>query len=275
VINLLEVTDISQLTEIAFRLWKNGNLELAEWACKRVLDREPNHPTIAPLLAQIHDRQQENRLTLDAPTNYHLWYYNNQIWDTLTWMGIKILKAPSDMWNYQEIIFNLKPSLLVEFGTRFGGSALFFASLLAQLGYPHKVFSVDISHEVVSPLAKQHPAIELMLDSSISPNVALRIQQLRQQYPGRVFAILDSDHNKSHVFQEMLLLRPLLKPGDYLIVEDGNINGHPVHTHWGEGPYEAVEEYFQLYPDDYIRDIAREQKFGFTFAPGGFLIRRL
>jgi cephalosporin hydroxylase len=73
---------------------------------------------------------------------------------------------------------------------------------------------------------------------------------------------------------EMLLLRPILKLGDRLIVEDSNVNGHPVFPSFGAGPYEAIQEYFNLYPHDYKRDIVREQKFGFTFATGGFLIRQ-
>jgi cephalosporin hydroxylase len=95
---------------------------------------------------------------------------------------------------------------------------------------------------------------------------------LRIGHPGPVFAILDSDHSKSHVLEELLLLRPLLTKGDYLIVEDSNINGHPVLPLSGEGPYEAIEEYEKRFPNDYVHD-AREHKFGLTFAPHGFLIR--
>jgi cephalosporin hydroxylase len=97
--------------------------------------------------------------------------------------------------------------------------------------------------------------------------------QAEGRFPGPVFAILDSDHTKRHVLAEMLLLRPLMKPGDYMVVEDSNINGHPVLPDWGEGPYEAIQEYLKTYPNDYRKDEARESKFGFTFATGGFLIR--
>ena len=82
-----------------------------------------------------------------------------------------------------------------------------------------------------------------------------------------------SDHSMKHVFLELVQLRSLTRPGDYVVVEDGNINGHPVVPDWGPGPYEALEEYFSRYPDDYRRDTEREEKFGFTFAPNGFLIR--
>ncbi len=78
---------------------------------------------------------------------------------------------------------------------------------------------------------------------------------------------------EKHVLAEMNLLREVLKTGDYLIVEDTIIE-HPVLPGWGAGPMEAIEEYLREYPDDYIHDIKRERKFGFTFAPKGFYIRR-
>jgi cephalosporin hydroxylase len=77
-----------------------------------------------------------------------------------------------------------------------------------------------------------------------------------------------------HVHAELMLLRPITRAGDYVVVEDSNINGHPVLPGWGPGPYEAVERYMSEYPDDYRRDLPRERKFGFTFAPNGFLVRR-
>jgi cephalosporin hydroxylase len=60
-----------------------------------------------------------------SATRYHLWYYRNQIWDTTTWFGVKTLKSPSDMWNYQEILSALQPCVVIEFGTRFGGLRYF------------------------------------------------------------------------------------------------------------------------------------------------------
>jgi|SRR5579862_316750 len=209
-----------------------------------------------------------------AGTRYHLWYYRNRVWDTTTWIGVKTLKSPSDMWNYQEILSNLKPSLVIEFGTRFGGSALFFAGVMRQIGRRFRVISVDIDAETVSEQTKREPDIELITKSSIDPMVAQRISALRSEYPGAAFAILDSDHSKAHVLEEMKLLRPLLLSGDYLVVEDSNINGHPVYASSGPGPFEAMEEYFRQYPEDYKRDVVREAKFGFTFATKGFLIRR-
>ncbi len=205
---------------------------------------------------------------------FHRWYFNTLVWDTTTWAGVKALKSPLDMWNYQEILFARKPALLVEFGTRFGGGTLFFASVLRQLGGHRRLLTVDIDREAMDPRVAADPLVEVMTASSTSLEVAARIRLLRGQFPGPVFAILDSDHRRDHVLAELELLRPLLEPGDYVIVEDSNINGHPVLPSFGPGPYEAIEDYLGRHPDDFLRDEARERKFGFTFAPRGFLIRR-
>jgi cephalosporin hydroxylase len=209
-----------------------------------------------------------------AATRYHLWYYQKRIWDTTTWIGVKTLKSPSDMWNYQEILASRKPSLVIEFGTRFGGSALFFADVMRQIGNRFRLLSVDVDASNISERTRRDPDVELLTLSSVDPRVAERIATLRREYPGPVFAILDSDHREAHVLAEMKSLRSVLVPGDYLIVEDTNVNGHPVYASHGAGPFEAMDKYFRAHPDDYRRDDARETKFGFTFATKGFLIRR-
>jgi len=213
-------------------------------------------------------------MDLAAPNAYHLWYYNSLIWDRTTWAGVKALKSPLDMWSYQEIIWKLRPGLLVEFGTRFGGGTLFFASVMRQMGGRSKVLTVDVDRPTIDPRVHSDPLIEVLIASSTSPAVAARIVELRAEYPGPVFAILDSDHSRDHVYAEMLLLRPLLRSGDYLVVEDANLNGHPVLPTFGPGPHEALEDYLLAFPLDYQRDRARSEKFGFTFATDGFLIRR-
>jgi cephalosporin hydroxylase len=205
---------------------------------------------------------------------YHRWYYDTQVWGRTTYLGIPCLKSVSDMWNYQEILHALKPSLVLEFGTWCGGSALYFAHLLRHVSAAWKVLTVDITDQRVAPRVREEKNIELLTLPTTEPAVAARIEELRSVFPGPVFAILDSDHHKQHVLSELELLRPLLRTGDYLVVEDGNINGHPVLTDFGEGPSEAIVEYEREFPQDYEHDLARERKFGFSFAPRGYLIRR-
>jgi cephalosporin hydroxylase len=205
---------------------------------------------------------------------YHRWYYDTEVWETVEFLGVPSLKSVADMWNYQEILSMLNPALVVEFGTRFGGAALYFSVVGRALNPALRVISVDISHVDVHPRVRTEPSIHLMTCSSTDPGMAANLLAYRAAMPGPAFFILDSDHRKAHVLAEMELLRQVTKPGDYLVVEDGNINGNPVLPGWGEGPYEAVAAYREKYPDDYAHDAERESKFGFTFAPGGFLIRR-
>lgn len=207
------------------------------------------------------------------PEEYHKWYYNTFVWKKTTWLGVTCWKSVSDMWNYQEILFELKPSLIVEFGSNQGGSALFFANFMRQTGKPFKVLSVDINQKPLAPAARCDSDIVFVESSSTDQSIAEHIQRLQLEFPGKIFAILDSDHSMDHVLGEMRLLRPLLSAGDYLLVEDSTVNGHPVLPGWGPGPYEAIEAYEREFPHDYTHDVARENKFGWTLAPNGFLIR--
>ncbi|NMG16175.1 cephalosporin hydroxylase family protein [Aromatoleum bremense] len=209
----------------------------------------------------------------DVAERFHRWYYDNGVWETVRFLGVPCLKSVMDLWNYQEILFELKPSLIVEFGTRHGGSALYFSMIGQGINPLLRVLTVDIEDHLLDPQVSRVPAIEFMKCSSTDSAVAARIAELRNSLPGPMFAILDSDHRQPHVLQEMLSLRNVMRSGDYLVVEDSNINGHPVLPGWGPGPFEAIVEYVRQFPDDYVRDEAREHKFGFTFAPAGFLRR--
>jgi cephalosporin hydroxylase len=209
----------------------------------------------------------------DFFNGYHQWYYNSNVWKTTTFMGIECQKSVSDMWNYQEIIYNLRPSLIVEGGTAYGGSALYFSFILKSISPISKILSVDIDHSRVTEPIRTDSHIELLTGKITDEDTISRIKELRTIFKGPLFIILDDDHSKNNVLAEMKAIREILVTGDYLVVEDSNINGHPVLPSWGEGPMEAIDEYFQIYPHDYNRDIIREEKFGFTFAPKGFLIR--
>jgi cephalosporin hydroxylase len=209
-----------------------------------------------------------------ALEQYHLWYYDTGVWEGTTFLGVPCLKSVSDMWNYQEIIFELKPSLIIEFGANRGGSTLFFSEILKLTRSNSRVLTVEIEPQQIDERVRFNDHIEVLNCSTTDPLVGKRIQELRDANPGPAFAILDSDHQKEHVLNEMRSLRTALRKGDYLVVEDSNVNGHPVLPNWGDGPMEAILAYEAEFPHDYIHDLERENKFGFTFAPNGFLIRR-
>ena len=196
------------------------------------------------------------------------WYYHDgETWNSMTWMGIKLWKYPTDLWIYQQILFELQPDLIVETGTAYGGSALYLAHLCDLLGRG-RVLTVDI---LVPPGHKlpDHGRITYATGLSTDPSVTELMPELSQ--PHKILTILDSDHSADHVLNELRLYAPL---SDYLIVEDTNLNGHPVRPNFGPGPYEAVETFLASeagagWEHDEIRE-----RFALTANPGGYLRQR-
>jgi cephalosporin hydroxylase len=199
--------------------------------------------------------------------DYLLWFHNSQVWKSMTYHGIRTLKLPSDVWNYQEIIFETRADWVVETGTRHGGSALFFADTLTARRASGAVISVDLSTKVNH--VRSHEKIHFLVGDSASTEIAAQIRALLPAERGPLFMILDSDHTRDHVYRELNALVPLLVKGDYLVVEDSCVNGHPVRPDFGPGPYEAVQDFIRENPGVLIHDPLRERKFGATGAPGG------
>jgi cephalosporin hydroxylase len=204
-------------------------------------------------------------------TDYFRWYYDTEVWKRQHYRGVRILKAPTDLWNYQEIFTEYRIQWVVETGTLHGGSALYFADLLHLAGAPGKVITIDVFHGALQ--VRAHPGIEFIRASSASESTAARVRALLPAERGPLFMILDSDHSKAHVLRELELLTPLLQRGDYLVVEDTCVNGHPVRPEFGPGPMEALEDFLAANPGLFVADRAREEKFGCTAAPSGYLIK--
>jgi cephalosporin hydroxylase len=207
----------------------------------------------------------------EAGRAYLEWFYGTHVWKSLHYRGVRTLKLPLDMWNYQEIIFENNLHWVVETGTRHGGSALFFADLLAGGNREGGVVSIDVSHDDLSLVAAAHQRIKFLLGDSASDPILQQVKALvPDQRRGGLLLILDSDHAASHVLRELETWVPWLRRGDYLIVEDTIVNGHPVRPDFGPGPYEAVVEYLARHPGRLQPDPAREHKFACTFAASGY-----
>ncbi len=203
--------------------------------------------------------------------DYHMAMYMSGVWKNITYLGVPILKNPLDLWIYQEIISETKPDIIVETGTYEGGSALYLAGILDAIGHG-RVISID----TVPKGKPDHPRVEYITGSSIDPRMACYIKEKAQGSEGMV--ILDSAHNKSHVLLELELYGPLVTHGQYLIVEDTNLNGHPIPVNATdeehEGPFEAVQEYLKWSGKDMWENDVNRGKFGVTFNPGGYLKRK-
>lgn len=212
-------------------------------------------------------------MTFDkASEDYFRWFYDTGVWKDMHYRGVRTLKVPSDMWSYQEILHERGIEWVVETGTRHGGSALYFADVLSGNAAAGRVISIDIDRD--SRMVESHPRIDFIIGDSSSVATVETVQRMLPARRGPLFLILDSEHTHSHVLRELHAFLPLLRSGDYMVVEDTCVNGHPVRPSFGPGPYEALQEFMAQHGEKFVRDDARERKFGFTAAPGGYLIRR-
>jgi cephalosporin hydroxylase len=208
-----------------------------------------------------------------AIVSFHELYYNIGLRHQGTfvqtrWMGVQTEKLPLDLWIYQELLFELKPQLVIETGTRHGGSALFIAHMLDIIGGENgggKIVSIDIAPDEILP---QHPRITFLRSSSTAPEMVGSVTSMAAG-KSPVLVILDSDHTAAHVLAEMRAYHSLVTPGSYMIVEDTNVNGHPVFPEFGPGPLEAVQSFLKENQEFEI-DQSRE-KFLITFNPHGYL----
>jgi len=174
------------------------------------------------------------------------------------------MKCPLDLWVYQEILHELKPDIVIETGVNEGGGAAFISSMMDSIG-KGKLITVDIELLESRPI---HERITYIKGSSTDDKVVQQISDMILE--GQVvLVILDSDHNKHHVLKEMEIYSKFVTRGSYMIVEDSNVNGHPIMPNWGEGPFEAIEEFLN-HNDSFENDQSRE-KFYMTFNPNGYL----
>jgi cephalosporin hydroxylase len=181
--------------------------------------------------------------------------------------GIETHKCPLDLWIYQELLFEIKPQLVIELGTYMGGTALFIAHQLDALG-KGTVLTVDMCELP----RRRHPRIGYISGKTTDSHVVSRIHDAAQSIDGPVVVVHDADHRCDQVLVDLEIYAPLVTPESFLVIEDTNINGNPVLVDWGPGPREAVEVFLAVNPD-FECDPSRE-KFLMTYNPGGYLRRR-
>lgn len=227
---------------------------------------------IAPLGTYFVDRDQPPLSSREAEVvrefqDLYLRRWLEQGADTvnLSWFGHRVLKCPLDLWVYQELLVRTRPDVVIETGTKFGGSALYLAMVLDQIGHG-RVITIDIE---VQPFRPEHFRISYINGSSVDTAV---VEQVREAVGSqRAMVVLDSDHRAGHVYDEMIAYSPLVQTGDYLIVEDTIVNGHPAYPDFGPGPMEAVDKFLSE-NDEFVID-QRCERFLMTLYPSGYLRR--
>lgn len=203
-----------------------------------------------------------------------------------SWLGRPIIQYPQDMIAMQEIIWKIKPDLIIETGIAHGGSLIFSASMLelnAACGGPcdAAVLGIDIDIRAHNRAAiEAHPMasrIQMIQGSSIAPEIIEQVEQVAKDCQ-RILVCLDSNHTHDHVLAELEAYAPLTSVGSYCVVFDTIIEDMPTDMFpdrpWGQGnnPKTAVWEYLKTHPGFEI-DKSIHQKLLITVAPDGYLRR--
>ncbi|MFS8084619.1 MAG: CmcI family methyltransferase [Acidobacteriota bacterium] len=184
-----------------------------------------------------------------------------------TWLGHRLLKSPFDCWIYQELIYRVRPDVILELGVMFGGASRYFADILQLIGHG-EVLGVDISLGKVA--LDNNERISYIEGDSTSPET---FAQVKERIEGkRVIVVADSDHEKNHVLKELRLYAQFVPVGSYYIVEDSLndvMHWHPVPN---EGPQAAVREFVKD-NDSFVPDLRYAEKYILTLNPQGYLLR--
>ena len=182
--------------------------------------------------------------------------WNQKYSHTFSWLGRPIIQMPEDMIRIQEVIYRLKPDVIIETGVAHGGSLIFYSSL-CQVLQKGRVIGVDIEIRPHNRQAiEKHELfkyITLIEGSSIDPEVVNHVKSL--VHPEEVvLVILDSNHTKEHVLHELLSYGELVTPGSYIVATDGimkDLNDVPrgqKDWQWNN-PYAAALEFTKLHPE--------------------------
>lgn len=206
-------------------------------------------------------------------TAKHKYTYN------FSWMGRPIIQFPQDMVAMQEIIWDLRPDVIIETGIAHGGSLVFYASILQLIGHG-EVLGIDIdirqhNREAIETHPMSH-RISMIQGSSIDPAI---VAQVKERVEGKkILVVLDSNHTHEHVLEELRAYAPLTSVGSYCVVMDTVVEDMPEDAFpdrpWGKGdnPKTAVWAYLKENQDFEI-DSAIHSKLLITVAPDGYLRR--
>src|SRR5262245_37522173 len=196
-----------------------------------------------------------------------------------SWLGRPYIQFPQDMLAIQELIWSVKPQVVVETGIAHGGGLVFDASILELLGGDREVIGVDIEIRPHNRAAiEAHPLarrIHMIEGSSTDSATVAKVRQ-RIAARGPVLVILDSNHTHDHVLRELELYSPFVKAGSYLIVMDTSIeflpDGFFTDRPWGKGnsPMSAVHAFLRQH-DRFQIDADRHAKLLVSVAYDGYL----
>lgn len=237
----------------------------------------------------LHERQKRFNAT---SVSDEVWILGEKFFNRATalgysynfdWLGVPIIQIPQDIIAIQEIIWKIKPDLIVETGIARGGSILFYASILKLVGNRGIVLGIDVDIRAHNrKTIEEHPVydskfIKLIEASSVSAEAVDTVRKFAEQAK-KILVILDSNHTHEHVLKELELYSPFVSTESYLIVLDTIIDQLPAEIigsrPWGHGnsPKSAVDQFLSKNHNFQIdRDI--DAKLLISVGPAGYLKR--
>lgn len=218
-------------------------------------------------------RLQEDSIAWLSRVSLNKYSYN------FSWMGRPIIQFPQDIVSMQEIIWQVKPQLIIETGIAHGGSLIFYASMLELIGNDGLVLGIDIDIRQHNRLEiEKHPMykrIKMIEGSSTHQDVIAKVYEIAEG-KAPILVALDSMHTHDHVLHELQAYSPLVTKDSYLVVFDTVIEDMPIDFFqdrpWGRGnnPKTAVWEFLKG-NDRFEIDKDIEGKLLITVAPNGYL----
>ena len=197
-----------------------------------------------------------------------------------SWMGRPIIQYPQDMIAMQEIIWDLKPDLIIETGIAHGGSLIYYASILELIG-KGEVLGVDIDIRKHNRTEIENHSmfkrIQMIEGSSVSQETVAKVAEIAKGKQ-TVLVTLDSNHTHEHVLQELIMYSPFVTKGSYLVAFDTIVedlpNDYLPGRSWNQGdnPKTAVREFLKSHPE-FETDKSIDNKLLISVGPDGYLKR--
>jgi cephalosporin hydroxylase/glycosyltransferase involved in cell wall biosynthesis len=194
-------------------------------------------------------------------------FWRSLSWRGTTWLGHRVMKTPTDLFAYQELIQQVRPDCIIETGTQHGGRALFFASVCEMLDHG-RVVSIDVE---LSPDRVRHPRISYVEGRAEAKETVQRVRDVVGASSRALVVLGSQPRSNLEVEAEFEAYRDFVPKGSYVVIENTIVNGHPVWTEHGPGPFEAVRSIVAR-DREFVIDSSME-KYGLTFNPIGFLKR--
>jgi cephalosporin hydroxylase len=241
---------------------KMDDIKKFEQECEEEIEKMGRNPAL---------RERAHDFMFETSEDKYTYHFN--------WMGLPIIQYPQDIIAMQELIWNVKPDMIIETGVARGGSVIFYSSMLELIGGEGRVIGIDIDiREHNRKRIEAHPMnkrITLLEGSSTDEQIIKEVNRLADGYQ-KVLVILDSLHSHDHVLAEIKAYSPLVKRDSYLVVFDTAIEDMTEQTFsdrpWGKGdnPKTAVWEFLKD-NDRFEIDKSIENKLLITVAPDGYL----